>query len=450
MLALSCSPAEPLSGIEFPTLLEGKDPSLVALVRTSIGAVNREPEDLAACLRLGFVYEANDLDSLALETYDRALAIADTSARAWHRIFAACRRLGDSARAAEANARALELAPGYAPLHIRSGFWHLDLDRRSEAERSFRRSIELDPANPGGYWGRARVAMLDKQPERAVELLQGLLKDHRPDHPYTHQLLGAAYRQAGRWQEARIALEKGHAAGRSWPDPWEEEVQAYETGLQVELARARNFVARGAPQLAIATLLELEQLHPESLIVPKMLGKTLVQTRQWERALEVYARAQGQHPDDAELFQGMAAVHFGMGDPSGALSALEGAIAIDSTSAAAHAGRGSILMQQRRLTRAKAAFETAARLEPDEASHLVQLGMVECELQLWGEALASFRRATGIDSTRHEGYLGWAVAARGMGNVAEAEKALLRARAVRPESETVNSLLQTIRRQKAN
>ena len=126
-------------------------------------------------------------------------------------------------RAAAANAQTLKLAPSYAPLHIRSGFWHLDLDRRLQARRAFERSIELDPGNPGGYWGLARIMMLDDEPEHAVALLERLLRN-RPNDPYTFQLLGNAYRQVGQWQKAQVALGKAKGGGPTWPDPWHQEV----------------------------------------------------------------------------------------------------------------------------------------------------------------------------------------------------------------------------------
>ena len=182
----------------------------------------------------------------------------------------------------------------------------------------------------------------------------------------------------------------------------------------------------------------------------KMLGKTLGQTEQWERALDVFSQAQSKAPDDAELFQGIASVYFGMGDVDKAMSQLELALAIDSTLASAHAGRGRILTQRRQLPQAALAFETAARFEPDDPSHLVQLGMVQCDLKQWGEGRTSFMSAVAIDSTLYEGYLGWAVAESNMGNLRAAEQALLRAEALKPESETVKSLLQTVRRQRSD
>ncbi len=447
-LAISCSQPETPSEATFPQILEGKDPSLVALVRKSLRAANGDPRDQEAWLRLGFVYEANGLDSLALTIYDRALAVADTSARAWYRIFVVSSRQGDLVRATEANAQTLKLAPSYAPLHIRSGLWHLDMERRVQARRALERSIELDPENPGGYWGLARIMILDDEPEQAVMLLERLLPK-RPDDLYTYQLLGNAYRQVGQWEKAQVALGKGKGGGPTWRDPWHEEVTPYETGLRVEVERVRAFIARGIPQLAVVELQKLRQLHPGSLIVLKMLGKVLVLTQQWEKALEVYAQAQSKHPQDAELSQGIASVYFGMGDLDRAMSQLELALAIDSTLASAHAGRGSILVQERQLQQAAAAFQRASVLEPNNPIHLVRLGMVQCELREWAAGRDSFRGAVAIDSMQHEGYLGWAAAARGMQNLEEAERVLLRAVALMPESKTVSSLLQAVRRQRS-
>ena len=446
---ISCSQPEKSPTAIVPSILQGKDPGLVALVRKAIVAANREPENPQSWLELGYVYEANSLDSLALVACDRALAVNHTHARAWYRIFVISHRQRDQERADEANSRLLELAPDYAPLHIRSGYWHLDLGRSSEAALSFQRAVELDSGNPGGHWGLARIMMLENEPDRASELLEQLVR-RRPDDPYSYQLLGTAYRQAGRWQEAQRVLEKGKNGGKVWPDPWHEEVQKYETGLQFELKQVRAYIAQGAPRVAVVELEHLRKLHPESIIVLKMLGNLLVQTAQWERALNVFGQAQSKAPDDAELFQSIASVYFGMGDVDRAISQLELALAIDSTLASAHAGRGGILTQRRQLPQAALAFETAARFEPDDPSHLVQLGMVQCDLKQFQEGRASFMSAVAIDSTLYEGYLGWAVAESNIGNLRAAEQALLRAEALKPESETVKSLLQTVRRQRSD
>jgi tetratricopeptide (TPR) repeat protein len=312
---------------------------------------------------------------------------------------------------------------------------------------SFQRAVELDPGNPGGHWGLARIMMLENEPDRASELLEQLLR-RRPEDPYSYQLLGTAYRQAGRWQEAERVLEKGQNGGKVWPDPWHEEVEKYETGLWVDLKRVRAYLAQGAPRVAVVELDHLRQLHPQSIIVLKMLGKALLQTAQWERALDVFSQAQSKSPDDAGVVQGIASVYFGMGDVDRAMSQLELALAIDSTFASAHAGRGSILMQRRQLPQAALAFQTAARFEPGEASHLVQLGMVQCDLKQWAKGRASFMSAVAIDSNLYEAYLGLAVAQRNMGNLRAAEQALLRGGALKPESETVKTLLQSVRRQR--
>jgi tetratricopeptide (TPR) repeat protein len=448
-LVISCSQPEKGPTAILPSILQGKDPSLVALVRSSIVAANREPENPESWLELGYVYEANSLDSLALVAYDRALAVNHTNARAWYRTFVVAHRQRDQERAYEANSRLLELAPNYAPVHIRAGYWHLDLGRSSEAGLSFQRAVELDSGNPGGHWGLARIMMLENEPDRASELLEQLVR-RRPDDPYSYQLLGTAYRQAGRWQEAERVLEKGQNGGKVWPDPWHEEVEKYETGLWVDLKRVRAYIAQGASRVAVVDLQHLRQLHPESIIVLKMLGKTLLRTEQWERALDVFNQAQSKSPDDAGVVQGIASVYFGMGEVDKAMSQLELALAIDSTLASAHAGRGSILMQLRQLPQAALAFQTAARFEPDDPSHLVQLGMVQCDLRQWGEGRTSFMSAVAIDSTQYEGYLGWAVAERNLGNLRAAEEALLRAEALKPESKTVKSLLQTVRRQRSD
>ncbi len=430
-----------------PAILEDKDPTIVFRVQEALDELAGEPENAELWARLGFVYEANGLDSLALESYDRSLAIADTSARAWYRVFAVSARLGDVQGSAEAISHAVALAPDFAPVRVRYGFWALDQGLMVEARNSFQQAVKIDASNPGGYWGLARVLLLEQKAAQAAGLLERLL-EVGPDSRYTHQLLGNAYRQMGNWGKAREALARGEGARPVWPDAWEKELARYETGLEIEVNRAMGFVARGAPQLAILALEKLRQLHPGSLVIPRILGKVLVQAQQWERALEVYTAAQLRYPDSAELLQSVASVHFGMGNTGLALNYLDRALAADSTLASAHAGIGSIFLRQGKLDLASGAFQRAAYLEPQNPAHLLQLGMVSCELRRWEEGLVTFQRVVELDSTSHEAYMGWAVAARRLGRLQDAEAAVHRALALKLDSPALVTMLESIRQER--
>ena len=62
-----------------------------------------------------------------------------------------------------------------------------------------------------------------------------------PDDAYAHLLLGTAYRQLGRWQEARVELERGAGSAPVWrQDAWDEEVILYKAGLDAELGRGSS------------------------------------------------------------------------------------------------------------------------------------------------------------------------------------------------------------------
>ena len=70
--------------------------------------------------------------------------------------------------------------------------------------------------------------------------------------------------------------------------------------------------------------------------------------------------------------------------------------------------------------------------------------MAQCALEQWDAGLASSQRAAELDSTLAQAYLGIAVAAKGLGALDEAEAALERATALKPDSPRFRDLLEEV------
>lgn len=210
-LAAACGDgaAGPDSGAPpLPSDVEALEPVLAAKIRSESDAVRAQPQDPAAWTSLGMTYEANEMLTLALDCYERALVLQDGAgspglerAKVWSRIAQANATLGRLERATEAMQSSVRLVDDYAPSHWRLGGYLFDLGSFAEARVAYRTATELDPRHTGGWLGLARIALQEGEPDEAVRTLESILEKKSRDADAL-RLLRTAYLQAGRPQDA--------------------------------------------------------------------------------------------------------------------------------------------------------------------------------------------------------------------------------------------------------
>ncbi len=434
-----------LVDLSLPAVLEGKEPIVVALAEETIKKVSAAPEEPGAWLMLGYVYEANALPALALESYQRALDIDDTFAKAWYRLARVQMSLGDRSGAIEAGLRVAELVPEFVTISWRLGFWYLDQGSLGDARQWFERAVEIDGREPAGWWGLARVLMQEGQPLRAAEVLEDLVEKW-PDDAYAHHLLGTAYRQLGRWGAAAAELELGAGSAPVWHDDWDVEMTRYRTGLEVELDRATALFQVGRLNESIGALEKLRQLYPDELSVLNNLGAAYVRQGRYQRALEVYGPELEKYPRDANLHYNLALAYLALQDSTQALVHLDETIALEPRAADALEKKGAILKGTRRLREAIEVYQQARLYDPQNAELHLQLGMVQ-----WAEGereagLANLMRAVELDSAFTVAYVAIGEAQKKLGALDEAEAAFEKASALNPR---LDVLLRDLREQRA-
>ena len=430
---------------QLPTLLTGKDPMVVALVEQTLNRVAANPRHPGKWMRLGYVYEANDMDSLALECYENALAMDDAQPQWWYRLARIKMQLGDRPGVVEAAQRVIGLGAAYAPVHWRLGFLHLEQDAHEQARRQFERAVDLDADDPAGKWGLARVWLQTGQPEKAAEMLAAQVQVH-PDDAYSLLLLGTAYRQLGHWEKATFHLERGLGGGPEFRDPWDERLKPYRAGLPHKVFDAIALIDAGELAEAAALLEELRRHHPDDLTVLNNLAAVYVARKQLQRALQLFDSALQTHPDNAYLHLNAASVYQQLNQPSQAVGHLDHVIALDPQLGDALRKKGKLLTVMGNHEAAVAAYELALENEPHDASLLVSLGLSRLELEQWESGLTSFLRAAALDSTLAQTHVGIAVAARNLGFFGEAEAALVRAAVLSPKAAKIQSMLAQIRK----
>lgn len=422
----------PLTPPTIPESLYGADPAAYRLVERGVNEVSSNTTDPLAWLRLGFAYEANELDSLALESYLNALDLDGGDPKIWYRLSQVRKRLGDRPAAVEAAKVAVDLAPGYAPLRLRLGLWLLEQGKLTQADHWFAQAAELDRHEPAGTWGRARVMMQRNHPHKAEKILRRL-DTELPGHSYTHLLLAAAYRQLGRAVDSAEEFSKGQGAYFSFSDPWNQDLNPYQTGLMHQLRASEQLIESGRLDEARGLLQRLYTQYPDHFSVLNNLGIVYTKIGMTQEAIRMFRRALARHPNNPHLHSNIATTYLVAGNSSMAMKHLDRVVGHPSLDNVPEK-RGLALLQARRPLDAAIALERAHAADPDNALVLVQLGVAQCDLRLWKQALDKFERALALDSTLVEAQLGVGTAAMNLGRSQRAQEAFRQASILDPSN----------------
>lgn len=405
--------------------------SLATLVEEHIARVTAAPTDAEAHGTLGLVYEANGLWGEALVAFEQAATLdPDEPVWAGHR----AKMLGKVGRIPEARALlgdATERFPRSATLQHQLGDALFSTGDLAGARRAFERTLELAPERVEGLIGLGEVQVALGQGPAAVETLERAVR-MAPDEGRTHYLLGLAYREVGRLDEAQAELERGVGSYRgSIPDRGTQQLAGLVRSFDRLLQRAIR-LTDADPAAALVVLEECRAEQPENAIVLINLGVVQQRLSDYEAALAVLLEADRLHADMHMLQVNLAACLLGLERYDQALERADRAVALAPWLARAHTLRGRALLALGRNLDAHAALLESARLEPDDPSVHEELGELCLELELGAEAVVHYRRFAELLSESWEAQAQLVRAAVLAGDLATARVALDRALALAP------------------
>lgn len=425
-----------------PASLEAMDPEVRALIEGSVASVRECPRDAARWMRLGMAYQAHALTDPARTCYSHAVATDGSDARWWYHLAIAQEQLGDVAGALQSLERVTERSR-YGPAHWRQGvllFDQADLERSLTA---FKRAAELDPADPTPQVGMARIALQKREPEQAIEIIQKLISRPEPllvsTVRYAWHLLSAAYRQSGRFDEARSLTSLASVAEPVRHDPWADEILEYRRGYLWVLKEARERVVAGQLETALLLLERLHRDRPNDIALMNELATVYSGAGRPEEALAILALALAADPNRFETHANLASAHMGQGDLGRALTHADRAVQLNPRFAKAHEVRGAILWRAGRPIEALGGFEAAVRYEPTNVVALVSAGMIQGSMGRFDAALVHLQRAIELDPTHADALVGIAMVMMSLGRLDEADAALERAVLLQPAHSRVTA-----------
>ncbi len=421
LLLASCAKHPSYAAPALPEDLEDLDPAVAELVRRAHGSVEQRPDDAEAWATLAMVYEQNKLPSEAVRCYAQALALDPAQARLWYRLALTESELGHVDAAIADIERMLALGPRAAHAEWRLGSWRLRQGELDLAAAAFRRAQETDPRYPGGPAGLARVHLLREENDAAIALLEAAQR-LVPGDPYVRQLLGAAYRQAGRVEEAQAYLGETVPSEPAWADPWADEMNAYRA--VTPKMRAKALSATGQVHESVRVLEELCSEGVDQIGALSLMGEAYYGVGDHAKAISAFEKCLALEPQNVGTHVNLAIVHEAAGQLEEAIAILTRALALRPDFGRLHQYRGQLLHLVGRHADAIASLDAALRCDARDELSRIWIGRSHLALGELDAAEESFRTAALRDPCSGDAHVGLAAVHLARAKPAEARPEL--------------------------
>ena len=371
-------------------------------------AVRAAPQSGELRGRLAMAYEMNGFPDAALATYAQA-AVLEPEEFSWPYFEALLLgKNGDLPAALGSLEQSIAIDDEYVPAWLWRGKWLLDTGDEDAAEVAYRRAQELGAGSPA-IAGLAQIRLRQGRPNQAVALLESVGAEY--SHPQLHRMLGEAYRNLGRADDARIAFARGKLAeALEWFDPRQHQKTDYVWGFKNQMALAGELLVAGQIEDALALLHDWEKRYPDDPALLTNLGWAYLNLDDLDRAHEILLRGvaahSSAHSSGYHFHFHIARLYVRWRDDEKALFHLEKAVQLNPTQPYPHEERGRILLRQGRTDEGLEAFDVAVQKGiPNPENLLDAAGLAEAARDRWPEAIERFEQATAANPAFTQAYV---------------------------------------------
>ena len=289
--------------------------------------------------------------------------------------------------------RVLQIDPDNGKAHF--GLGMVLSDRSAEHDRALvhlRRAIDADPSNPTAYYLLGRVLIVEENLEEALAALQRSL-ELSPGLADAHYRIALVYARLGDREAARRHQESFQQLSSA-----QDGLEARQTRLGVLRNAASAALTSGDAEAFRQAVDELLQAEPDNPGVLTLSAQGALAAGDLERGLADISRALRFTPDQWEALyvQGLLLHHAGR--PEEAMAALRRAVERNPLFAGGYAALGNVSLDLADTEGAVDAYRSAARLDPEQPAHYLNLATVYGQLglaELEAEAMATYRRLLG-------------------------------------------------------
>jgi putative PEP-CTERM system TPR-repeat lipoprotein len=391
--------------------LKGNDKA--ALIQLKNAAV-QSPEDAEVRFQLASLYIGLSDGASAEKEIRRAIAAGGSRVRAAPDLARAL--LMQAKPQAAIDETSAQLGQGSASLHAAHGDAYLDLGDKAKAVVSYQQALSADGGFTVALIGLARVAVMDKDPERARSLTERAIAAN-PKDPIPWIYMGYLLRSEDRLDDAIAAFGKAIALQPTAVGPYLERANDEIRKKNFSAAKADFDAARklapGTPQVtyiqarleasqgrlkpareAVQKVLSAVPSHLPSVLLAGMLELRLGNMSAAEQHLRKYVES---FPKSVYARTLLAKAMLGNARPAEAEAILEPLLKDGRQDPELYALIGESSMQRKQFDIAAANFAKASALAPDSAAFRTSLALSKLDGGDSIEAVAQLETATKLD-----------------------------------------------------
>jgi tetratricopeptide (TPR) repeat protein len=355
-------------------------------------AANADGDELG---RMGEIAMALELHEPAIDLFAAARALGEDVARWNYFLGAECQVIGASAAAIEALQEARDLDPSYATTYTRLGALYFELGEFEQADKNYALASRRQPSPTAGIVGRGRVALAQRDFNKALQFLDTAVKATPKDF-LAHRLRSQTLASMGRTQEAATAAQLSNTlpSYRGWLtfDPRLADAhKAASTQHSLEIA-FNLAISQGNLQAATRSGEALLKRLPDSPQVLAVLSRILANSGKVARGLELAQRAAQLEPQNLQALGAVADIASLAGNYAAGEQAAKARVALAPKDALGYRSLGRLYFVQGKVEACLEQLRIAVRLQPRDASHRLMLIDVlkrakrfdEAELELEG------------------------------------------------------------------
>lgn len=324
--------------------------------------------------------------------------------------------------------------------------------RLGEAERLYRRILEVEPRQPDALHLLGLIAHGAGRHEAALRLIREAT-EARSDVALYHSSLGTVLQASGCLEEALAAYRQALALEPSYPEALcnlglalqetgkpEDAVAAYRQALELRpgfaeahfnLGNALN--ALGRTDAAIASYREALSLKPAYGEAGNNLGLVLQARGMTDEAIAVFREVLRTRPDFPAAWTNLGNAFEAAGDIEGAIDAYRAVLRLLPDSPDARYNLATALKQQGNADAAAEEYRRVLATAPGHAAAHYNLANLLRELGRLEEAVAAYRAATDVDPGHADAHMNLGLTLQRRGLLEEALASYGRALETRPD-----------------
>ena len=331
----------------------------------------------------GACYAALDQKNLAIENYEKAVAINPRYAKAHYNLAGALHDLEDFNASIKSYQDTLNIEADYAEAHNNLGNVFREVNQLDSAIDSFKKAIAIKPDYVEAYYSLGSCFQELGRLEDALQFYDRVL-ELRPNFTEIHNNLGNIFRDLGRLSEAVLCFEKAVSIDMSFVEGY------FNLGITFQELNQLDSSLKNYKKA-----IEIKSDYPEAF---NNLGTLYKELKDFDLSIQSYQKAIEINSNYAEAFNNLGILYQEMGQLDDAIKSHENAININPQYDEAYNNLGILFMDLGQLDRSIENYEKAIKANNNFIEAFNNLGLVFMNLGQLEKAIGYYQKALIIDS----------------------------------------------------